>query len=52
MLWHAPNNSTRPGDAALNDLMPVILWLVGGLVLMVIAASLWVNGFMSRRTVR
>ena len=24
MLWHAPNNSTRPGDAALNDLMPVI----------------------------
>jgi hypothetical protein len=52
MLRHAPNNSAGAGDAALNDLMRVILWLVGGLVLMVIAASLWVNGFMARRTVR
>jgi len=52
MFWHAPNSSGARGDVALNDLMRIILWLVGALVLMVVAASLWVNGFMARRRIR
>jgi hypothetical protein len=36
-------------ELAMGSLMSLILWLVGGMVLLVIAASLWVKRFIARR---
>jgi len=38
--------------AAMGGLVRLILWLVGAVVLMVIAASLWVKSFIGKRTDR
>jgi hypothetical protein len=58
LIWLTPwqtHNSAElqaHGSVAMSGLMQLILWLVGGTVLMVIAASLWVKNFIARRMVR